>query len=381
MSQRWIGIVTRPAFAAALVATAALIASHAAPARAEDDETGRIEFHGYADVHYNNPANGTMDQSAISESDLHRAALGWEYEFTSEIRFEGEVDYEHAGKDLEVEEAFLDVDLAPTLALRSGLVLVPVGPLNEYHEPPTYYSVERPYVEQTVIPTTWQEIGFGVVGRAAGGAASYRAYVVTGLDASGFTGLQGLRDGRSGGGEAKAEDVAGAGRIEYATGAGLSLGASAYYGGAGQGEPGLDRVFVRIGSADARYRKGGLDLRALAAGVGVTGTRRILAVTGERVGRTMIGWQAEAAYDLLRRDLDPSGRRALFLFGRYERFDTNNEMARGVVGDPAADRGVATAGAAFYPIEKIAFKADYEHWKDGTDAQLNRLNLGVALQF
>ncbi|MGE5176361.1 MAG: hypothetical protein ACM3JJ_08300 [Hyphomicrobiales bacterium] len=349
---------------------------HRAPA-----EQGALEFHGYGDFHYNNPAIGTMSSSTPSEADIHGLSLEWEYEFTEAIRFEGEVDYEHAGKELEVEEAFLDVDLSPTVTLRTGGVLVPVGPLNEAHEPTEYLSVERPYVEQTIVPTTWQEIGVGLVGRVRGAPASYRVYVVSGLDALRFTAMQGIRDGRGGGAEAKAETVAGVGRIVVGHEDGLSAGGSAYYGGAGQGRPGLDRVFVRIGAVDARYHRGGLDVRALAAGVTLTGAGRVSAFTGETVGSRMVGWLGEAAYDLLRRDRGASRGRALFVFARHERFDTNDRVARGYAPEPAADRRVTTAGAAFYPIPRIAFKADYEHWKDGSGARLDRVNLGLAFRF
>ena len=39
------------------------------------------------------------------------------------------------------------------------------------------------------------------------------------------------------------------------------------------------------------------------------------------------------------------------------------------------------AKAAVAEIEKIALKGDFEHWKDDTDTQLNRLNLGLAFRF
>lgn len=371
---------------AAVLSILALVAARPSLADDEDhaaaaDDSARIEFHGYGEAHYNNPATGTMDKSAIAEADLHRLVLEWEYGFAPGIGLEAEVEYEHAAKELEIEEAFLDLALTPGVSLRVGSVPLPVGPFNESHQPASYYSVERPYLEESLIPTTWQEIGLGLVGRGAGGGVGYRAYLVTGLDASGFTSMGGLRDGRSGGGEAKAEDLAGVGRVEYATRTGLSLGASAYYGGADQSRSGLGRVAVAIGTADARYRRGGLDLRALAARVQIDGADRVSFVTGESVGKAMAGWSAEAAYDLLRRDARPSRSRALFAFARYERFDTNHEMARGFAANRAADRKVATAGVSFLPIDKIAFKTDFEHWEDGTKAELNRVNLGASFQF
>ncbi|HEU4940268.1 MAG TPA: hypothetical protein VFT97_01485, partial [Candidatus Eisenbacteria bacterium] len=86
-------------------------------------------------------------------------------------------------------------------------------------------------------------------------------------------------------------------------------------------------------------------------------------------------------YDFLRRDREGSSGRALFLFGRYESFDTNEDVPAGLTADPTADRSVLTGGISYRPIDKIAFKADVEHWEDGVDANLTRFNLGAAFQF
>jgi hypothetical protein len=351
------------------------------PARAEDTWSQRMTFGGYGDIHYNNPEIGTMDKSAPSRVDVHRFVLGWGYEFTPEIRLEAEVDFEHAAQEIELELAHLDYDLKPNLTLRAGSVLMPVGPLNEFHEPPLYYSVERPYVEKYVIPTTWQEIGVGLVGRSKNGALSYRGYLVTGLDAAGFNALEGLDGGISHGSEGKAEDLAGVARFEYASKAGFSFGVSGYYGGADQGDSALGNVHVAIGGLDARYRRHGWDLRGVGYVVTVDGAGNVFSATGQLIGKTMVGWYGEVAYDLLRRDAQGTGTKSLMVFGRFEDFDTMDEAPGGNPSDPAAGRQVITAGLSYLPIEKIAFKGDFEHWKDDTDAELNRFNLGMAFRF
>ncbi|HYR68646.1 MAG TPA: hypothetical protein VER77_02085, partial [Candidatus Dormibacteraeota bacterium] len=179
----------------------------------------------------------------------------------------------------------------------------------------------------------------------------------------------------------KAEDLAGVARVEYAAVSGLSLGVSGYYGGADQGDSTLKKVLVAIGGADARYRGHGWDVRGAAYGVTVDGAGRVFSATGQGIGKTMIGWYGEVAYDLLGRDAREGGRRSLMVFGRFEDFDTMNEVPSGLVSDPSAARRVITAGLSYLPIEKIALKGDFEHWKDDTDTQLNRLNLGLAFRF
>lgn len=357
------------------------LSSPALPARADEVETGRIEFHGYGEVHYNNPQTGTMSSGAGNEIDFHRFVLGLEYEFTPKARVEAEVDFEHAASELELEEAFIEYDLAPAVSFRAGSLLMPVGPLNELHEPPVYYSVERPYVQRYIIPTTWQENGAGIAGQAGLGRVSYRAYVAAGLDATRMTALGGLHDVSSKGAESKADDLAGAARIEWFPARGLSLGASGYFGGADQRTPGLGSVTLGIAAADARYRRGGLDLRGVFVRTALDGADSVSAFVGETVGKVMQGWYLEAAYDLLRRGAAEGSSRSLVAFIRHEDFDTLREAPTGFARDPAARRTVTSGGLSFYPIEKIAFKADTEHWEDDAGADLNRVNLGAAFMF
>lgn len=374
----------------ATVLTLAIVAPPSATAypsyadQKEGGSTSKFRLHGYGEVHYNNPRTGTMDQNATSEADYHRFVLGWTYEFTPEIRIDAEVDYEHAADELELEYAHLDYELGPTTSFRIGSLQMPVGPLNEFHEPPTFYSVERPYVQNSIIPTSWQENGLGLVGRAANGSLGYRAYVVAGLDAAKFTTSSGLRGGRSKGVKSKAEDLALVGRLEYATTAGISFGLSGYYGGADQMTVDSVDVKVGLGTADVRYKRHGFDLRALFARVSVDGADQASVLSGESIGEAMQGWYGEAAYDLLRRDAKADSRRSLWLFIRHEKFNTNEEMPAGYTASPAADRRVTSGGLSFMPIESVAFKADVEHWEDestGPNSQLNRVNLGAAFMF
>jgi len=365
-----------------LAAIASLLSVASVAVAAEADGTASpLQFHGYGELHYNNPRIDAMSSGAGNEIDFHRFVLGLEYEFTEDLRVEAEVDYEHAAQELELEEAFIEYGVLPALALRVGTLLIPVGPLNEFHEPPLYYSVERPYVERYIIPTTWQENGAGFAGQAHEGRVSYRAYVTAGLDATRITSLGGLHDVSSKGSESRADDLAGVGRLEFAPARGLTVAGSGYYGGADQRTPGLGKVTIAILSADARFRRAGFDLRGVYDRVSVDGADRVSALVGETIGEVMQGWYAEGAYDLLRGDRLQYAGRSLVLFGRHEQFDTNEEAPSALPRNLAADRKVTTAGMSYYPIKKVAFKADYEHWKDGAGARLNRVNLGAAFMF
>lgn len=376
---------SRP-FAAALLAAAALTMTSSFAA-AQDSIEDKLHFSGYGEVHYNShELSEIIENDPPAEVDVHRFVLGWRYDFTPKIRMDAEVDFEHAATEIELEYAYLEYDLAAATSLRAGAVLMPIGPLNEFHEPPNYYSVERPYVESSIMPTTWQEIGLGLVGRLGGGALGYRAYVVAGLDAARFDTFNGIREGRRHGAEAPAEDLAGVARLEYSARNGLNLGGSAYYGGADQGDSTLGDVTVTILNADARFRRAGFDLKGVVYHTSVGDADALSSALSSPtdsvvVGESMLGWYGEAAYDVLRRDREGSSGRALFLFGRYEDFDTNQDVPPGFVANPAANRTVITGGVSYMPVDKIAFKADVEHWTDDTDADLTRFNLGAAFQF
>ena len=128
--------------------------------------------------------------------DVRRAVFYFGYKWSDRILFNSEIEYEHAGGEVSVEFAYLDFLWRPEANLRAGLVLLPVGFVNELHEPTVLLGADRPIVEQRILPTTWREAGFGLFGQA--GPFTYRTYIVNGLDASGFTD-DGLRGGRQGG--------------------------------------------------------------------------------------------------------------------------------------------------------------------------------------
>lgn len=364
-----------------LVASLLFYTASVGYALAEEHEAHKIELEGYADVHYNNPEVGTMDQNSLAQTDVHRLVFGLEYEFTERIKFEAEVEFEHAGDTIELEEAILEYEMTDNLGIRAGSLIMPIGMLNRSHKPTKYYSVERPYVERSIIPTTWQEVGVGLAGKALEKSLAYRLYLVSGLDASNFTTLDGIRGGRGAGVKSKAEDLATAGRVVYSPPSkGLSLGGSIYYGQADQGQSGLTAVSVMLFEVDSRYEIAGFDLKAEFVQISVDNADQVSVLTGETIGETMQGWYAEVGYNIFHYLPSEAGQ-DLVVFVRREDFNTNEEVPSGFAADPAADREIWTFGIAFYPIEKLVIKGDIEFWEDGKDDTLTRFNLGFGLVF
>ncbi len=336
-----------------------------------EEESG-THLHGYGELHY------SVDDSGDDEMDMHRMVIGLTHTFTDRIVLDLEVDFEHAAQEMELEFAHLDFLINDAFNIRAGAVLMPVGYLNEYHEPPLFYSVERPYVQKYIIPTTWQEGGAGIFGEPVHGLR-YRAYIVGGLDASKFRAKDGIRKGRQKINEAKAEDLAFVGRLEYVGLLGLQLGTSFYRGGAAQGDSTFGDATVTLAEADLRYRLSNLEFTGLYTRTTIDDTDKIFAETGEAVGKEQIGWYAELAYHIP--FFLKEAEHEVVGFARYEKIDTQKSLAAGLTRDLAYDREITTVGLAYYPIPEVAIKAGYEIWGNGAGADWNIFNLGATYMF
>ena len=137
----------------------------AAAQTATPSEASATSIGGYGEVVYNN----YRDKSVKDEADLRRFVLFFGHRFNDKLRLYSELEIEHAlvesGQgELGVEQAYIEYNLHPNINLRAGLMLMPLGLLNEVHEPPTFYGVERNEVESRIIPTTWRELGVGLQG-------------------------------------------------------------------------------------------------------------------------------------------------------------------------------------------------------------------------
>ncbi len=315
------------------------------------------------------------------EFDFLRAVLYVGYRFDEHWVFNSEIEYEHAstGEEGEVslEFAYLDWLNDPALNARAGLVLIPMGFLNELHEPTTFLSATRPETERRIIPSTWREMGAGVFGDA--GPISYRTYIVNGFDATGF-GDTGLRGGRQDGSKAKAEDLAIVARADWTDMPGLLAGGSVYYGDSGQDQVGLGGSGTSIYEVHAEWKARGLWLRGLFAHAevdDVTQLNNALGFVGNKsVGEELEGWYVEAGYDIWAL-IDPEAPAAVRPYVRYERVDTQVEVPTGFASSPANDFDVVTVGISVQPIDQLAFKLEYQDFETAADG----VNLSVGYAF
>ena len=359
-----------------------------------------VSIGGYGEMLYQNFAASREDGSPSGQKDqldFLRGVVYVGYKFNDRILFNSEIEIEHASTgqagSVSLEFAYLDYFIADPIAARAGLVLVPMGFINEQHEPTTFLGSERPATERYIIPTTWRENGLGVFGQVRGFA--YRGFVVNGLDAvgdgsskaKGFS-AEGLRGGRQKGSKAVAEDFAGVARVDYMGVLGLLLGTSVYAGNSGQGNVVPTDSSATIGAltviweGHAQYRAHGLDLRGLFALANVDDVGGINAAQGyigdESVGERLTGWYLQGGYDVLH---GVNTEHQLVPYVRYEQINTQDQVPEGFFANPANDRQMITIGAEWKPILNLAVKADYLINKNKADTGVNQFNVNIGYLF
>ena len=319
-----------------------------------------------------------------SQFDFLRAIIYAGYRFNDKFLFNSEIEVEHAN-EISVEFAYLDYLVHENLGIRGGMVLMPMGLVNEFHEPTVFIGAERPVTEQVIIPSTWRENGGGVHGSID--MVSYRAYVVNGLDGTGFS-ASGLRGGRQKGSKTKASNMAFTARVDITPTPGTFFGASLYSGGSGQGDVVLGDVNFDVQTtifdlhAHARLR--GFDLRGLYACASVgdaAALNQVLGLTGSNgVAETMQGGYFQVGYDVLSQ---VSGTRGVSLtpYARLERVDTQATMPAGFERSLSTDNRYMTFGIEVKPIPNIVLKVDRGWVSNDAETGINQFNINLGYAF
>jgi len=347
--------------------------------------TEGVVFSGYGELLLQKLADETESGVAGgggTELDFLRAVLYAGYRFNRRFLFNSEIEFEHGGEEVGIEFAYVDYLLNDNLTLRGGMMLLPLGLVNEFHEPTVFIGARRPVTEQRILPSTWHENGGGVLGTY--GPISFRAYLVNGFDAGGFSST-GLRGGRQGGVEAVARDWGFAGRLDTTPVAGVLAGVGMYRGGSGQGlvEVGGNSydISTTIVEAHGQVQVRGLDLRALVAraaiGNAVALNRALGSEPGAPVAEEMLGGYAQLGYNVLSQKRSPL---SVMPFVRLERVDTQHQVPAGFTRNLSADSTLVTAGLEFKPIPNVVLKVDHE-WittAAGTGRDQFNFNLGYA---
>ncbi len=331
----------------------------------------RTQIGGYGELHYNN-----LDSK--EEVNFKRFVLYFGHQFTDRVRFFSELELENAlasseeedPGEVELEQAYIDLDLSDRHTLQAGLFLIPVGILNETHEPTTFYGVERNPVETNIIPTTWWEAGAGLHGELGKGF-SYHLDGTSGLDVptSGRNAFL-IRKGRQKVAEAKANDGAVSGRIKWTGMPGVELAATAQWQrDVTQGQEDIPATLLE---AHADIQRGPFGLRALYARWDLDKSGVIEASDPAAAGRDeQRGWYVEPSFRT------PIGflPGELGVFARYNVWDNN----AGASNDTGFRQ--VNAGFNYWPVPDVVFKFDAQQQDNEGDKNDNGFNIGMGYQF
>ena len=359
------------------------------------ESKGGLSIGGYGEFLYSNIESKVQDGSHASNQrslDALRLILYTGYKFNEKIVFNSEVEFEHGGYsdehkegEAKVEFAYLDFLINKAVNIRAGMVLLPVGFINELHEPPAFLGSRRPFTETKIIPSTWHENGLGIHGDLPANF-SYQVYLVTGLSAlgkgvegetEGFS-AEGIMGGRQAGKKADATSLAWTGRLDWTFLPGALVGASFYSGNSNQSGEGK-AITTTLWDVHAEYRLRGLQLRGLYSTItnSRAGVEAIASgVQAREVGTKQFGGYMEAGYDLLR-----GGKGSLVPFLRWERLNTQQEVVPGVVADGANDQTVLTLGLNYKPIPNVVVKADYQKIENHALTGRNQFNVALGYYF
>ena len=359
------------------------------PAASKIYETDHgISIGGYGEALYQNFDDGDK----TDQFDMLRAVLYFGYKFNDQWVLNTEFEFEHASTSksgsASVEFAYLDYLMRDELNFRAGVLLAPMGWVNELHEPISFFGAIRPLSENKIIPTTWRENGIGIFGETQNWA--YKLYALNGFKGENFSSA-GLRGGRQKAAQALSDDFGLVGRLDYIGTTGLTAGISAYRGDSGQGVEYLGDeldVGTQIIDVHVDWRRGGWAARALAVWAeldDVTELNRAKAGSGvldsaiDSIGEEMEGYYVELGYDVLSQSNYQEA--SLVFFVRHEEYDTQKEIPDGFSRSGKNDIEATTLGLNFKPLDEIVFKAEYQFIEDANGTEKDQFNLGMGYVF
>jgi hypothetical protein len=340
----------------------------------------------YGEINYNRPTRASQN----AQADVRRFVFGFQHRFDARTKVVTELEVEHAVTsatdrgEVAVEQAFVEHQVTPTWALRAGLFLMPVGLLNESHEPTAYYGVERNFVETAIIPTTWREGGAQLIGSFDNGV-TVQGGVSTSFDLTKWdTASASGRESPLGSihqelALAKSHDLAVFGALNWRGIPGLLLGGSIFTGQATQAQA-VASARVTLWDLHARWTPGRWDVSTLYSRGTISNTAALnapLLGNPTLIPKSFDGYYLQGAYKVWSHE-----DYALSPFARWEQFNTARsyaDLGPGLTPAAARSERVVTLGANLQVAQGIVVKADYQRFSSSTE--LNRIDLGLGWSF
>jgi hypothetical protein len=332
----------------------------------------RTVISGYGSAFYQRDMNEKMARAT-----LERAVLFIGHQFNSKISFFSEMELENAKVEpgavgngfqgeISMEQAYLKFNLNPRQYIVAGLFVPRIGILNENHLPVNFNGVERPLVEQLIIPATWRELGIGFYGRSRRIPLNYTIAILNGLNDATFSHGTGLIEGKAEGQGAYANNIAITASLQYYW-KDFRFQVSGYAGGTNglnqrksdslQLSHGAFSLPVYLGEANIMWSHKGFSAKAIATTVSFPDAADINKAYANNVAKSMYGAYAELAYNLF--ETAPKLHDQQFnVFARYEMLDMNNAIPSNGIYDGTLKQQHLIAGFTYLPVPNVAIKAD-----------------------
>ncbi|MDA1191332.1 MAG: hypothetical protein O3A46_06565, partial [Candidatus Poribacteria bacterium] len=137
---------------------------------------------GYIDAQYRfERENGVTDEATFV---LERFNVFTFTPVSDRVRVASELEIEEGGEEIKLELATVDFEAHPSLNLRAGMILSPLGKFNLAHDSPANDLTDRPLVSVELLGVTLSEPGMGVYGSLyplRTMRVTYEAYAVNGF--------------------------------------------------------------------------------------------------------------------------------------------------------------------------------------------------------
>jgi hypothetical protein len=336
----------------------------------------QITLGGYTEFAYVDRGDKT------AEFDQRRTVVELGAQISERLKLYMEVEYEHGaiieggeatGGELELEQAYLDYEINKALSFRAGMILVPIGRYNLYHEGFVNNFVDRPLVNRRIIGSTWFEEGVGFHGQALDKdwlGISYEAYLFNPGRAAGVSSGGGFRGIRNQGQAPTSEEKAGAARVAFEPARAakwfadyLEIGVSGYLSGF-DGFEGEDADGNELNLRDGSMYVTALDLTWEKKNFGFKGEMAFAhadsGANSTQRKQDGFGYYVEAYYKFWPKFLNksPFGKDfrdpKLLATVRWEQVDLNLDSF------DQRDMNRFTVGMGYRPVPNVLFKLDYQ---------------------
>ncbi len=321
---------------------------------------------GYGELHWNRELDKD-GETTKNLMDFHRFIIYYGYNWTEEWSFKSEVELEHnfvqdGDGELELEQAYVNYH-TDKWGFQGGVILPTVGLLNEYHEPPLFFSVERPDYSKYIIPTTWFGNGFALYGKVAD--FNLRLAILEDLEGEGIS-TSGIRGARGKGYKTTGYSLVKNLSAVYTGINGLRLGGSLTLNDAPINDEPDTSISVQMFEVNAKYNANNI------YAVFEYGQNSFEGNNFTSPLKTSSGYYLDLGYNIG----SMVNCTKLIPWFRVSNVST----------DVDTDSKIADymrLGLTWWPIDNVAFKIDYgtKTIKSDTDNPTTQINLGIGYNF